>query len=383
MAYPYEQLGNVAEFINGFAFKPHHWGAEGKKIIRIQNLTDKSKPYNRTKEEVDRRYLVRNGDLLVSWSATLDVFEWQDEDAFLNQHIFKVVPDYNKLDKSYFRYALKKSIESMFKYTRGSTMKHINRGDFLGITISLPSLKEQQRIAAILDKTDAIRRKRQQTIRLADQFLQAVFLDIFGDPVKNPKGWEVVKLGDICGVGSSKRVFVDEFTDSGVPFYRGTEVGHLAENEDIQPHLFISKEHYETLKRHSGVPSIGDLLLPSICHDGRIWKVDHEQPFYFKDGRVLWIKVNQNLVNCAYLKSYLKYLFIANYSSIASGTTFAELKIINLKELAILSPPLGLQIKYSEIEKIIMKKYGLKKDFLGMSNELFYSLSQKAFAGKL
>lgn len=113
---------------------------------------------------------------------------------------------------------------------------------------------------------------------------------MFGDFTVNPMRWSSVKLGDICSVGSSKRVFVEEFVDEGVPFYRGTEVGKLAEGEAIKPDLFIAQNHYHDLIGHSGKPEIGDLLLPSICHDGRIWRVDNEKPFYFKDGRVLWIK---------------------------------------------------------------------------------------------
>ena len=93
------KLGDIADFINGHAFKPTDWNGKGKKIIRIQNLTDNKKPYNMTDKEVDKKYVVKNGDLLVSWSATLDVFSWEGEDALLNQHIFKVVPKYDLVNK--------------------------------------------------------------------------------------------------------------------------------------------------------------------------------------------------------------------------------------------------------------------------------------------
>lgn len=135
MSWPLAKLGDIAEFVNGFAFKPSHWEESGKKIIRIQNLTDAAKPYNRTSLEVPEKYIVRAGDILVSWSATLDVFEWSDEEALLNQHIFKVVPNYALVDKAYFKFAIKNAIESMLQFTRGSTMKHINRGDFLSTEI--------------------------------------------------------------------------------------------------------------------------------------------------------------------------------------------------------------------------------------------------------
>ena len=81
-------IGEASDFVNGCAFKPADWTGEGKPIIRIQNLTDPDKPFNRTEREVAAKYHISAGDLLVSWSATLGVFQWSGEDALLNQHIF-------------------------------------------------------------------------------------------------------------------------------------------------------------------------------------------------------------------------------------------------------------------------------------------------------
>lgn len=191
-------LGDVAKFINGLAFKPEDWEPTGSKIIRIQNLTDSAKPFNLTNRKVDPKYIVNPGDLLVSWSATLGVFEWSDKaPAVLNQHIFRVIPDENKVFKPFLKYALNRSVASMDRHTHGATMKHINRAEFLSTPIFLPTLPEQKRIAAILDKADAIRRKRQQAVKLTEELLRSVFLDMFGDPVTNPKGWESYPLGDV------------------------------------------------------------------------------------------------------------------------------------------------------------------------------------------
>ena len=85
-------LGSVAEFVNGAPFAPEDWGVNGTRIVRIQNLTDPTKPYNRTTRRVDSRLYVEPGDLLVSWSASLGVFEWAGPDvAVVNQHIFRVI----------------------------------------------------------------------------------------------------------------------------------------------------------------------------------------------------------------------------------------------------------------------------------------------------
>lgn len=85
-------LGDVADYINGRAFKPSEWESTGKPIIRIQNLTNSSTEINRTTGTFEERYLVRSGDLLFAWSASLGAYIWNGENGWLNQHIFKVIP---------------------------------------------------------------------------------------------------------------------------------------------------------------------------------------------------------------------------------------------------------------------------------------------------
>lgn len=176
------ELGDVAEFINGAAFKPADWGEDGARIIRIQNLNDPTKPFNRTLRQVPSKYHVPKGTLLVSWSASLGVFEWNEPDtALLNQHIFKVVPDDRKVRQDYLRLMLAKALKDMEKHAHGSTMLHVNRGEFLATKIPLPPLDEQKRIAAILDQADELRRKRQCAIDRLNQLGQAIFHEMFGD----------------------------------------------------------------------------------------------------------------------------------------------------------------------------------------------------------
>ena len=146
-------VGDTATYINGLAFKPSDWVDEGYPIIRIQNLTDESKPLNRTLRTVDASYLVKSGDILVSWSATLDAFTWKRETAILNQHIFKVVPNETVVGRPFLYYLLCHTISALraSAHLHGSTMSHINRGPFLGFTVSLAPLNEQIRIVSAID----------------------------------------------------------------------------------------------------------------------------------------------------------------------------------------------------------------------------------------
>ena len=153
------KVGNVAEYINGRAFKPEEWEQAGLPIIRIQNLNDPNAYYNRTKNEYEEKYLIKKGDLLFAWAASLGTYIWKGEDAWLNQHIFKVIP-YPFMDKKYLYYAFHAMITEFYRKSHGSGMIHITRKQFEEITLWLPPLTEQYRIVQYLqqvfEKLDSI-----------------------------------------------------------------------------------------------------------------------------------------------------------------------------------------------------------------------------------
>lgn len=152
-----------------------------------------------------------------------------------------------------------------------------------------------------------------------------------------------------------------QLQNADIPFYRGTEVGALAEGKQITPELFITEQHYTELCEATGAPQIGDLLMPSICPDGRIWVVNTDAPFYFKDGRVLWVHAIDSNYNPIFLLYTLKDRIMTDYSSIASGTTFAELKIFALKKCRIFDVPLEQQNQFAAfIEQTDKSKFSLK-----------------------
>lgn len=176
--WPMVRLGDVADFVNGYAFKPADWGAEGRPIIRIQNLTSTNKAFNYTSRQVPEKYSVSKGDILVSWSATLGVFEWDGPNALLNQHIFKVVPT-NKVEQRYLKHIIPAALGEMKKHLHGATMQHVNRKEFLGTKIPLPPLDEQRRIAAILDEVDEALVRVNQSLGDLFQLKQELFTDLF------------------------------------------------------------------------------------------------------------------------------------------------------------------------------------------------------------
>lgn len=164
---------DLGEFINGFAFKPADRTEHGTPIIRIQNLTDPLRPFNYTLKEVDQKYVVERGDILVSWSATLDAFRWNGPRAYVNQHIFKVVPSKQLNDRFVF-FALKETINELTKseHLHGTTMKHVNRKPFLAHPVGLPPLNEQHRIVEGIETLFARIDKGEEALREVQKLLK-------------------------------------------------------------------------------------------------------------------------------------------------------------------------------------------------------------------
>lgn len=150
------RMGDIATYVNGYAFKPQDWSFEGVPIIRIQNLNDASADFNRFAGEIDEKYLVHNGDVLVSWATHLEAYLWNGGDAWLNQHIFKVVFDKRKVNKVFFIFAANYALKEAFKKAHGfkATMEHIKRGDFEDAIVMMPDLFQQEEFATLVRQSD-------------------------------------------------------------------------------------------------------------------------------------------------------------------------------------------------------------------------------------
>ena len=193
----YKKLGDIATYINGYAFKPEQRGSEGLPIIRIQDLTGNAYDLGYYNEDYPKKIELNDGDVLISWSASLGVYLWNRGKALLNQHIFKVVFDKVEIDKLYFMYAVEYSLDKMSLKTHGATMKHITKKDFDNVVIPYPDLDYQKETSYRLTSLKGIIEKYQEQLDLLDELIKARFVEMFGDPIENQKDWEVVKIRDI------------------------------------------------------------------------------------------------------------------------------------------------------------------------------------------
>jgi type I restriction enzyme S subunit len=150
----YKRLGDIATYINGYAFKPDNWGKSGLPIIRIQNLTGSNEEFNYYDGAYPSKVEVRAGDVLISWSASLGIYLWNGGKAILNQHIFKVEFDKLPIEKRFFIYAVDQKLEEMSGKTHGATMKHIVKKDFDNTLIAYPTQEQQIAFAEFAEQSD-------------------------------------------------------------------------------------------------------------------------------------------------------------------------------------------------------------------------------------
>ncbi len=160
--------------------------------------------------------------------------------------------------------------------------------------------------------------------------------------IKIDPSWALVKLGKICDITSSKRIFQNEYVSSGVPFYRTKEIVELSNGNDITTELFISYERYEEIKNNFDLPKQGDILISAVGTIGISWVVPDDRKFYFKDGNLIWLK-QSNRINSLFLKFMLDIFVQSKKEILTNGVAYNALTIVKLKQIKIPLPTLEMQ----------------------------------------
>lgn len=162
--------------------------------------------------------------------------------------------------------------------------------------------------------------------------------------------WQKVKLGDVCEITSSKRIFYSEYVDNGIPFFRSKEIIEMSNNQSISEPLFISEKKFNEIKEKFGIPQENDLLLTSVGTIGIPYIVKKQDEFYFKDGNLTWFKNFSNNLLSKYLCFWLK---SDNGKGILNNTVIGSsqkaLTISALKKILIPLPPIETQKKIADI----------------------------------
>lgn len=272
-------------------------------------------------------------------------------------------------------------VADMVKKATGANYPAVSDKIIKESEIPLPPLTEQKRIAAILDKADSLRRKNQQAIQLADRFLRAVFLDMFGDPVTNPKGWKVQKLRDIALIQIGPfgtQLHKEDYVEGGIPLVNPT---HIVEGK-ILPNYSLTvtaNKHADLAEYHL---RIGDIILGRRGEMGRCAVISQIEENWLCGTGSLFIRPQQTGVFSEYLCKLLSGKAIKRYLEAESqGATMANLNKTIVGNMDVPIPNSDALAKLSVLQEKVL--VSLQKHILSGEQSLFNALSQKAFAGKL
>lgn len=370
------RLGDVATFVNGYAFKPSDWSNEGLEIIRIQNLTKSSSEANYYSGTIAEKYKVEYGDVLISWSATLGIFQWKGKTSWLNQHIFKVVFDKKEVDKNYFIFAIQSILDKLKSQVHGATMQHITKSRFDDTKIPLPDLATQKAIAAKLDKADEIRQLNKKLIEQYDTLTQSLFLDMFGDPVKNEKGWEVKLIKELGKVQTGNTPSRQNANYYNSQFIEWIKTDNIVADKNVitQATEYLSREG--SLKGR--IVKSGSILVACIAGSldsiGRAAITDRDVAF---NQQINSITPNE-LVNLHFLYYVLRFSKRYFQDNASNGMKRMLSKSV-FENLNLAIPPLTLQNEFAERVKAIEAQKTLAQQALQQSEDLFNSLLQESF----
>lgn len=249
-----------------------------------------------------------------------------------------------------FCYYLLKSIS-----INSETHKRYWISEFSNYKIRNYSLEIQKKITHKLDIINEAIDNRKKTLIDNKKFLNSKFIEIFGDINSNENGYDIKKLSEISKVSSSKRIYASEYKESGIPFYRGTEITELSNGLQPSKPLYISENRYLELKEKYGVPQKGDILITAVGTVGNTWVVDNDLPFYYKDGNVIQIHLTTKISD-VYFKYALDNLIEEFKFKNVNGTSYSALTIDKFKTMEIILPPLDLQKKFEELYLTVKKQ---------------------------
>jgi len=279
------------------------------------------------------------------------------EETVFASYLIRVRPNH-KVNSEYLAHFFKSPIYwyQISGMSTGATLPGVNASKLGSLEIPLPPLDDQKRIAAILDKADAIRRKRQQAIKLADDFLRSVFLDMFGDPVANPKGWEVRKWKDVLSIVNGKNQKAVLSKNGAYPIMgSGGEMGRASD--------YLTPENSVIIGRK------GNINKPILVKEN-FWNVD----------TAFGLVPEPSILSFNYLYWFCKFF---DFERLNKAVTIPSLTKVDLLQISIPLPDISKQINFdkivNKIELIISKNTHSSQS----ANDIFNSLSQKAFAGEL
>lgn len=349
------------------------------------NLEKIGLPFYQGKKEFSEKYIdtpsvwttqktkvARKGDILMSVRAPVGPVNFATEKCCIGRGLAIIRPN-EKIDKEYLFYFFI-NYQKYISGHGGAVFDSINKDEIGNIEIPLPAMEEQKKIAARLDAVSDLLAKQKQLLSEQDTLIQSLFYDIFGDPIKNNKGWKIEKLGKVCDVRDGTHDS-PSFIEKGYPLVTSKNLSEgMVSFKNVS---YISKEDYDKINIRSKVDA-GDLLMPMIGTIGNPVIVLGDASFAIKN--VALIKFNKKDV----LNIYIKYILSSEYfkkisSEEKRGGTQKFMSLGSIRGMKIPVPPLELQEKFAAIVEQIESEKSKIKSAIAETQTLFNSMMSEYF----
>lgn len=349
------------------------------------NLEKIGLPFYQGKKEFSEKYIdtpsvwttqktkvARKGDILMSVRAPVGPVNFATEKCCIGRGLAIIRPN-EKIDKEYLFYFFI-NYQKYISGHGGAVFDSINKDEIGNIEIPLPAMEEQKKIAARLDAVSDLLAKQKQLLSEQDTLIQSLFYDIFGDPIKNNKGWKIEKLGKVCDVRDGTHDS-PSFIEKGYPLVTSKNLSEgMVSFKNVS---YISKEDYDKINIRSKVDT-GDLLMPMIGTIGNPVIVLGDASFAIKN--VALIKFNKKDV----LNIYIKYILSSEYfkkisSEEKRGGTQKFMSLGSIRGMKIPVPPLELQEKFAAIVEQIESEKSKIKSAIAETQTLFNALMSEYF----
>lgn len=380
------KLKDLGDYYIGLTYKPEDVSEDGIIVLRSGNIQDGQFDLSdivRVNAKIREKLFVRPGDIIMcsrNGSARLvgkstvvpDINEPMTFGAFMT--VFRT--PYNDYIKYFFQ---SNCFRRQLLSSKTTTINQITIGMLDRIDIDLPNHTEREVRTNKLEILQRIIQFRKQELLRLDELIKARFIEMFGDPVINPKGYPIIPISDLFDVGSSKRVFESEWRESGVPFYRAREIVKLSREGFVKNELFIEENLYEKYKSKYGVPRAGDMMVTGVGTLGVCYIVQPHDHFYFKDGNTLWFK-NKGKCSVRFIREQFDMDFVRRQiEANANVSTVGTYTITNANNTLVLLPSIEEQSVFDSFVSQIDKSKSAVQKALDEAQLLFDSLMQQYF----
>ncbi|MBJ8415317.1 restriction endonuclease subunit S [Citrobacter cronae] len=393
MSWPMVSIESVAKVITGKTPPKADPNCFGGNIpfITPSELTDSDyllKPDTTlTEKGLATTKLIPKNSILVCCIGSLGKMAMADLPIATNQQINSVIFDEDKIYYRFGFYALKLLKNELKNIAPSTTVAIVNKSRFSELKIPRPPLEEQRRIAGILDKASGILQKREQAVKLGDDFLRATFLEMFGDPVSNPKGWKVRPLKELSlkiASGSTPKGGSKVYVDKGITFFRSQNV--WKNDIRLDDVAYIDEKTHNNLKK-SSLKHKDILMTKTGRFNTENSSLGRAALFLGKDdcanvnGHVYLIRLKPGI-----LHEFIVYILTSNEyrehirEVCVGGIDKRQLNKEHIEDFPIICPPDYLQMEFMRKLNFIQKIRSNAMTGLKEVTPLFNTLSQKAFS---